>query len=306
MADSGLDSVDLRLLRVFLAVVESGGFAPAAARLDLSLSTVSTHMKALEDRLGLTLCRRGRGGFALTEPGETVAAEARRLLAAGEGFAARVAGLRNRLAGPVRVGMLDATLSDPSCRMPQALAAFAEAAPEAEIRLSCGPPDALLRDVSAAALDVAVGSFPRVALGLEYADLYEERQLFYCGRAHPLWTAPDAAVDFEEISRHRLVGRRYWGARDLKAFAGRRVGAEVADMESEATLILSGAFLGYLPEHYATPWVAAGALRPLAPARFAYAAPFQLAWRRDRADLPRVAALLRAVAEAHDRPAPAA
>jgi DNA-binding transcriptional LysR family regulator len=305
MAHPPLDSVDLRLLRVFLAVVESGGFAPAAARLDLSLSTVSSHVKSLEARLDLRLCRRGRAGFALTEPGETVAAEARRLLAAADGFAARAAGLRNRLAGPVHVGMLDATLGDPRARMPEALTAFAAAAPDAEIRLACHPPDALLRDVTAGALDVAVGSFPRVALGLEYLDLYAERQLFFCGRGHALFDAPDDAIDFEELRRHRLIGRRYWGARDLKGFASHRVGASVADMESEAALILSGAFLGYLPEHYARPWVEGGALRAIAPERFSYRAPFQMTWRADRAAEPRVGAMIGAIASAHGAPVPA-
>ncbi len=304
MAAPALDSVDLRLLRVFLAVVEAGGFAPAAARLDLSLSTVSSHVKGLEDRLGFRLCRRGRSGFGLTEPGESVVAEARRLLAAVDGFSSRAAALRNRLAGPVAVGMLDATLGDPRAKMPAALAAFAAAAPEAEIRLACKPPDALLRDVSAAALDVAVGSFPRVALGLEYRDLYEERQLFYCGAGHPLFAERDDAIDFEELRSRRIVGRRYWGARDVKGFASHRVGAEVTDMESEAALILSGAFLGYLPEHYARPWVEAGALRPIAPARLGYRAPFQMVWRRDRAELPRVRMMIDAIARSHGAAAP--
>ena len=60
---------DLRLLRVFRAVVACGGFAAAELELNINRSTISRHIKDLEMRLGVTLCRRGRGGFALTDEG---------------------------------------------------------------------------------------------------------------------------------------------------------------------------------------------------------------------------------------------
>lgn len=294
-------AADLKLLRTFVAVADAGGFAQAGVAMRVGLSTISGQIKALEDRLGLSLCSRGRAGFRLTEAGEAVLAEARQLLAASEGFGARVAGLRDRLAGPVRVGMLDATIGDPQARMVQALSAFAARAPEAEVRLLSRPPDELLRGLTEASLDVAVGSFPRVALGLDYVDLYRERHQFHAGADHPLFGTPDAEIDFDAVRRHRLVARSYWGTRDIKVFAGTRVGAVVAEMEMEAMLILSGAFLGYLPVHYAAPWVADGRMRPLAPQRFAYTAQFQVAWRPDRLRVPRIAALVEAIREAHGR-----
>ncbi|MCR9125631.1 MAG: LysR family transcriptional regulator [Rhodobacteraceae bacterium] len=299
MAKAPLDVADFRLLRVFVGVVEAGGFAAAEVSLNLSLSTISSHMKHLETRMGLRLCTRGRGGFALTEAGAAVYSEARALLSASEGFSARVAGLRDRLAGPVRLGVLDATLSDPQSRLSGALADFAARAPQAEIRLVSRPPDELLRDVAGNALDAAIGSFPRVALGLEYVDLYRERHSFFCGRDHPLFSEPDDRIDHEELRRHRLIARSYWGTRDLKDFASHRIGATVSDMESAATLILSGAFLGYLPDHYAAGWERQGRVRALARARLGYVAPFQLAYRQDRLQVPRIAALVRALAAPH-------
>ena len=56
--------MDLRLLQVFKSVVECGGMAAAELELNIGTSTVSRHVKDLEARLGLTLCRRGRAGFA--------------------------------------------------------------------------------------------------------------------------------------------------------------------------------------------------------------------------------------------------
>jgi LysR family transcriptional regulator, transcriptional activator for bauABCD operon len=47
-------------------------------------------------------------------------------------------------------------------------------------------------------------------------------------------------------------------------------------------LILSGAYVGYLPEHFAQPWVDRARLRALLPAAFGYQSPFSLVTRRGR------------------------
>ena len=67
-----LGDMDLRLLRVFKTVVDCGGMAAAELELNIGTSTVSRHVKDLEVRLGLTLCRRGRAGFSLTAEGEQI------------------------------------------------------------------------------------------------------------------------------------------------------------------------------------------------------------------------------------------
>lgn len=58
---------DLHLLRLFVTVVEAGGFSAAQGVLGLSQPTISQRMAQLEARLGYRLCSRGKGGFRLTE-----------------------------------------------------------------------------------------------------------------------------------------------------------------------------------------------------------------------------------------------
>src|SRR6266702_8857052 len=70
---------DLRLLRVFDAVVRGGGFAGAEVLLNKSKSAISVDIAGLETRLGVTLCRRGRSGFALTAHGKELHALAQDL-----------------------------------------------------------------------------------------------------------------------------------------------------------------------------------------------------------------------------------
>ncbi len=74
---------DLRLLKVFMTVVDSGGYTAAQAELNVGTSTISNHMSKLEERLGARLCQRGRIGFQLTDKGEFVYQAARRLFAVG-------------------------------------------------------------------------------------------------------------------------------------------------------------------------------------------------------------------------------
>jgi len=47
-----LKDVDIRLLRVFRVVTEAGGISAAELELNIGRSTISTHIKDLEIRLG--------------------------------------------------------------------------------------------------------------------------------------------------------------------------------------------------------------------------------------------------------------
>ena len=64
-----LSPSDLRALTVFRALGEGQGFLGAQITLGMSQSTISFHLKALEERVGFQLCHRGRRGFQLTERG---------------------------------------------------------------------------------------------------------------------------------------------------------------------------------------------------------------------------------------------
>lgn len=80
---------DLRLLRVFRTVVEVGSFAAAESARGIARSAISLHMSDLEKRLGVSLCQRGRAGFALTDEGRQALRAGEAVLTAIEGFAAK-------------------------------------------------------------------------------------------------------------------------------------------------------------------------------------------------------------------------
>lgn len=287
-----LDTADIRLIRLFMRVVEAGGFSAAQADLNLSLSSISEKIGALEDRLGLTLCRRGRSGFSLTENGRQVFEEGQRLLASLDQFSRRVAGLRSELAGTLNVGIVDNTITDPRSPVAATVKDLVARAPQMHLTLETRAPGELLRDTVSQKLDLAIGSFPRVSLGLAYIDLYDEMHHFYCGSGHPLFALEDSAVDIELVRSHRIIARSYWAARDIKIFAIAAPHATVSNMEAEAHLILSGAYLGYLPDHYARQFVEAGRIRSIRPSLFSYKAKFQIATAADWQSRPLVRAFV--------------
>src|SRR5919106_816177 len=65
-----------RLLRIFATVVDGKGFAAAPTELNLSAPSISRYIAALEWRLGVRPCTRGRGGFAVTDKGAIIYREA--------------------------------------------------------------------------------------------------------------------------------------------------------------------------------------------------------------------------------------
>lgn len=271
-------NADLRLLRVFAAVVEARGFSAAQTHLNVSAPTVSNHMAALETRLGVRLCQRGRAGFRLTPEGEAVYRETQKLFAGLEEFEHKLDGLRTRAKGSLAVGIVDNTITDKSAKLHQALGSFCARNTDISMTLECRAPNDLLREVLEGRLDIIIGSFPKALLGLTYLALYEERHRFYCGAGHRLFAVADEKITPAVLARHAVVARGYWATRDVRHLHSERQTANVNNMEAGARLILSGAYLGYLPEHYAQGWVRARQMRALLSDTMSYVAPFEVAF----------------------------
>lgn len=98
------ETVELRQLASFLAVVEEGQFARAAARLFLSPPAVTGHIQRLERELGVQLLE--RSPIALTPAGERLVPHARTMLAAANAATDAVADLRTDDDVPLRIGVM--------------------------------------------------------------------------------------------------------------------------------------------------------------------------------------------------------
>lgn len=79
-----VDELDFSKLRAFDLVVKHGTLQVAAARLNLTVSAVSTQIKRLEEIVGAELFRRTPGRLTITSAGERFVSDARELLDMGE------------------------------------------------------------------------------------------------------------------------------------------------------------------------------------------------------------------------------
>jgi LysR family transcriptional regulator, benzoate and cis,cis-muconate-responsive activator of ben and cat genes len=117
--------VELRQLASFLAVVEEGQFARAAARLFLSPPAVTGHIQRLERELGVQLLERSPLG--LTAAGERLVPHARTMLAAANAATDAVTDLRCDDDHPLRVGVMAPGSAELT---PAILRAFRKAQPQ--------------------------------------------------------------------------------------------------------------------------------------------------------------------------------
>ncbi|MEP4484546.1 LysR family transcriptional regulator [Marinobacter alexandrii] len=266
---------DLRLLRVYRAVVACGGFAAAELELNINRSTISRHIKDLETRLGVTLCRRGRGGFALTAEGEEVHRSALKIMTAMEDFQHEVDDLHKQLSGNLTIAIFDKTATNPHCKIPQALAMFDEQAPDVQPELHVAPINAIERGVIEGRYQVGVIPDHRPSTSLDYIPLFSEQMYLYCGSTHPLFKHSDAGLTPQQIRASKYVGIGYHSPNmEVTHQLGQQRDATAYDQEAVAHLVLSGRYVGYLPAHYAAEFERQGLMRALLPSVFEYVCQF--------------------------------
>ncbi|WJR34018.1 LysR substrate-binding domain-containing protein [Mycobacteroides immunogenum] len=135
----------------FLAVAEAGGISHAAKQLHTVQSNVSTHIKALEDELGVELFRRHARGMALTNAGEAFLPYAERVTALLR-EASQVVGDEAEPTGTLAIGSMETTAG---LRLPGVLAAYAAACPRVDFTLTTGTTAELIEMVVEHRLDGA-------------------------------------------------------------------------------------------------------------------------------------------------------
>ena len=258
---------DIRLLKLFRSVAECGGFSAAESALGIGRSAISQQMSDLEQRLGLRLCQRGRAGFALTEEGREVYQSTLQLLAALESFRTEVNGLHQHLRGELNIGLTDNLVTIPHMRITNALARLKAQGPDVRIHIRMTPPSEVEQGVLDGRLHVGVVPQVGALSGLEYQTLYGERSLLYCAVGHPLFYVDDQQLEDERLNAQEAIAPTFRVPPEVQHhYQLLNCTASASDREGMAFLILTGRYIGYLPDHYAQAWVQQGRLRALKPA----------------------------------------
>ncbi len=270
-----LSDVDIRRLRVFKSVTEAGGISAAELELNIGRSTISTHIKDLEIRLGVTLCRRGRSGFSLTEEGHHVYKATMRLLGSLDEFRAEISDVHNRLTGQINIALFDKIASNPDAHLDSAFKKFDHLAPEVSLSIYIEYLNEIERGVIEGRLQVGVIPGHRTSPRLTYNKLFDENVFLYCGKEHPLFEADNKSITKKDILACKYAGLGYHSPNmEIGRKLGMNRSVTVYDQEAIVHLLLSGCYIGYLPDHYAKSLVEEGLIRAIGTEEFNYQCEF--------------------------------
>jgi DNA-binding transcriptional LysR family regulator len=253
-----IHDVDIRLLRIFKSVVECGGLSAAEYTLGVGRSAISKHLSDLEARLKVRLCERGRSGFSITPYGETVYRATIELLDALDQFRTQISAAKGKLTGSIDLCLMDNLHLEPANPVAKALRAFAQRSGCVTLNVSTAGPEEAEEAVSSRRANVAVTCSNSGLPGLTYKAVSVHRSALYASAEHNLAQAGMKAHAIAELGELDVVTRAY--LRTEQSLIGRssRSTAIANDLEAAVQLILSGQFVGVLPEHIAEPWVSLG------------------------------------------------
>jgi LysR family transcriptional regulator, transcriptional activator for bauABCD operon len=262
---------DLRLLRIFTSVVEHGGFSAAEKALGITRSTISVHMSNLETRMKLKLCMRGRGGFSLTEEGQLVYRAVINLFDSLNDFSLIVGTLGKELSGEIVILCADQLDKNKQLKLARTIEIVHEKAPNLHITLDG---DSISNIEKLLLKDKAhVGIFPdyQKVEGLSYTPLTSEPIYLCCGKKHPFFNKVDTQITSEDLatasSIHPGIDIESNGREQLRKL---NLNAKAYQFDMRRTMILSGQYLGYMPQSYIQQELNAGDIRIIQPSTLTY------------------------------------
>jgi DNA-binding transcriptional LysR family regulator len=176
--------VNLHAFRVFHEVAESGGVTKASERLRISQPAVTAQLRNLERELGLVLFRAKGRGVALTEAGERLAEQGRRLFALEREIERETERIRLGEQGRLRIA---ATYLPANMLLPRWIARYKREYPEVEILLTTVNSSKAFDRLLHYEADLAVvGGGRELPDGLAHMPLMQDELWFIVPGGHPL------------------------------------------------------------------------------------------------------------------------
>jgi DNA-binding transcriptional LysR family regulator len=269
-------------IAVFLAIVETGGFAAAARRLGRATSVVSYAIANLEAQLGVTLFQRaGTRKPALTDAGRAILADSRGIAIALDGLLAKARGLTQGLEAEASL-VVDVML--PARKLVKALDEFRKKFPTVALRLRVEALGAVTQTVLEGLAAFGI-SGPLELSGdlLTRGPAGSVKMLPVAAPDHPLALMPgtiSAAQARDHIQlvltdRSQLTADRDFGVLAVKSW-------RLADLGAKHALLLAGMGWGNMPKPMVNEDLKRGrlvALKIETPGDLAY--PFHTVYRSD-------------------------
>ena len=193
--------MEIRQLRAFVAVAETGTFTAAAGLVHVTQSAISMQIRQLEEETGMQLFVRAPRRVLLTEAGERMLVRARNILHEHDAALLEMAEMSGIEHGRLRIGSASANISSEA--LPHVLKAMRERHPRMEIFVKTGTSEALVEQILSGELDMALVSLPVEARGIKAELLMRDSLVAIVCPEHPL--AKQRVVSAYTLAGEKLI-----------------------------------------------------------------------------------------------------
>ncbi|HEY0727712.1 MAG TPA: LysR family transcriptional regulator [Pyrinomonadaceae bacterium] len=204
--------MEIRQLRAFVAIAETGTFTAGALRVHVTQAAISMQIRQLESEIGARVFVRAPRHVILTEAGEQLLRRARHILREHDAALDEIAELAGAERGRLRIGSASAMVLTE--QLPAILKELRKQHPAAEISVTSGTSEVLVDQILAGEVDIAFVSLPVDVRGIKTERLSEDQLVAIASPRHRL--AKQRTIDAYTLAGERLIlGERGGNTRRL-------------------------------------------------------------------------------------------
>ena len=204
--------MEIRQLRAFVAIAETGTFTAGALRVHVTQAAISMQIRQLESEIGARVFVRAPRHVILTEAGEQLLRRARHILREHDAALDEIAELAGAERGRLRIGSASAMVLTE--QLPAILKELRKQHPAAEITVTSGTSEVLVDQILAGEVDIAFVSLPVDVRGIKTERLSEDQLVAIASPRHRL--AKQRTIDAYTLAGERLIlGERGGNTRRL-------------------------------------------------------------------------------------------
>ncbi|MEO6830093.1 MAG: LysR family transcriptional regulator [Acidobacteriaceae bacterium] len=242
--------MDLQQLRVFRVAARSNGFTHASEQLNLSQSTISQHIKHLEEALGCPLFLRVGKRVHLNDAGKLLLQYSDKIFQEIKNAEMAVSEMSTLQRGTIRLGVGATTLI---YLLPKILTRFNKRYPQIELIVVTGSTEVLMQSVFMQTIDLAVVMQPIIPPpSIRIVPILKEELVVCLNASHPLATKGvlDAAdlkplpfITYLPGTAMQVLLESYFEAMNINP----RVTMELENIEAIKSLVSVGLGTSVLP-----------------------------------------------------------
>jgi LysR family transcriptional regulator, transcriptional activator for bauABCD operon len=182
----------------------------------------------------------------------------------------------------LRVAFLDSFILLENMHFSDGLRAFSGSNPNVNMELYVYHPDEIAKCVLDGDLDIAVSSVHEESSDFDCRPVFTYNSYLYCGARNKLFDIDDKKITENDLRNTSYSSKWFNNAPTLLGQRSTVAKVETFHIEATAHMILSGYYVGFLPEYYARQWVERDLMRVVRPDLYQLPYTYGFIYRRGR------------------------